>query len=60
MILFECAIEPLGFINHRISLLNLQERDLKEGLGVDGRTISDWVLKFDTRNLAHLAQRPYY
>ena len=25
--------------------LNLQERDLKGGLGVDGRSILEWILK---------------
>jgi hypothetical protein len=40
------GIEPPGSISQEVvSILNLQERDLLEGLGVDGRTILEWILK---------------
>jgi hypothetical protein len=32
----ECGIVPPGSISH--------ERDLEEGLGIDGRTILEWIL----------------
>ena len=38
------GVSPLGAVSHRFNL-NLQERDLWEGLGVDGRTILEWTLK---------------
>ena len=40
------GMTSLGAVSHRfINLLNLQERDLYGGLGVDGRTILEWTLK---------------
>jgi hypothetical protein len=46
----EYGIEPLGSISHGVTWLDtvfvhLQERDLLEVLGIDGRKILEWTLK---------------